>query len=290
MKKTILTHSGSFQADDIFAVAILLLALGECKVVRSRDKDEIAKADYVADVGMIYDPTKNRFDHHQPGGAGERSNGIPYASCGLVWKEFGEKLCGGREAADLIDTNLMSPLDAHDNGVAIADYRFDGIRSYSVVDFLYSYVPSLHESEKSLYKIFMQLVGIAKELLVREIARAKSLIMAEVKVREAYESSPDKRIIILSDELPWGRVFKEKTEVMFVVYPRNDKKWGVQAVQDVGYISRKSFPVAWGGKIDKELQSVSGVLEAVFCHRGLFFAVAETKEGAIKLAEFALDS
>ena len=64
----------------------------------------------------------------------------------------------------------------------------------------------------------------------------------------------------------------------------------VQAVQDVGYISRKSFPVAWGGKIDKELQSVSGVLEAVFCHRGLFFAVAKSKEGAIKLAELALDS
>lgn len=63
MAKTILTHSGSFQADDIFAVAILLLALGESKVVRTRDKDQIATADYVVDVGMIYDPAKNRFDH-----------------------------------------------------------------------------------------------------------------------------------------------------------------------------------------------------------------------------------
>ena len=80
----IITHSGSFQADDIFAVAILLLAVGESEVVRTRDKDQIALADYVVDVGMIYDPAQNRFDHHQPGGAGERPNGIPHASSGLV--------------------------------------------------------------------------------------------------------------------------------------------------------------------------------------------------------------
>src|SRR3990167_7769204 len=136
----IITHSGSFQADDIFAVAILLLAVGESEVIRTRDKDQIAAADYVVDVGMVYDPAQNRFDHHQPGGAGERPNGIPYASCGLVWKEFGEMLAGGKEEADLIDTNLMQPLDAHDNGVAIADDRFKGVRAIaSLIFFIHSY-------------------------------------------------------------------------------------------------------------------------------------------------------
>ncbi|MEX2013865.1 MAG: MYG1 family protein, partial [Parcubacteria group bacterium] len=159
MPKTILTHSGSFQADDIFAVAILRMVTGsDVKVVRSRDKEQALTADYVVDVGMIYDPAQNRFDHHQPGGAGERSNGIPYASCGLVWKHFGEQLAGGKEEADLLDNMLMAPLDAHDNGVDIADYKFEGVRTYSVVDFLYSFIPSFHESEESLYKIFMQLV------------------------------------------------------------------------------------------------------------------------------------
>lgn len=290
MQKTILTHSGSFQADDIFAVAILQLVFGELEVVRSRDPDKIAVADYVVDVGMIYDPSKFRFDHHQPNGAGERPNGIPYASCGLVWKEFGEKLSGSKEVADLIDINLIAPLDAHDNGVAIADSRFEGVRSYSIIDFLYSYVPSLHESEESLYRIFIQLVVTAKDLLMREIPKTKSIIEGETKAREAYENSSDRRIIVMSEELPYRRVFKEKPEVMFVVYPRNDKKWGVQAVQDVGYISRKSFPIAWGGKTDKELQEISGVPDAVFCHRSLFFAVAETKEGALALAEKALCS
>lgn len=290
MAKTVLTHSGSFQADDIFAVAILLLAIGEAKVVRTRDRDQIAQADYVVDVGMIYDPAKHRFDHHQPGGAGERSNAIPYASCGLVWKEFGEGLSGGKEEADLIDAKLMQPLDAHDNGVAIADYRFKNIRTYSLVDFFYSFLPSLHESEESLYRIFMYLVTMAKELLVREIAKAKNIIADEVKVREAYEGSQDKRIIILSEDLSWGRVFMEKPEVLFVIYPRNDGKWGARAVQDTGFASRRPFPAAWGGQTDKDLQEITGVSDAVFCHRALFMAVAKTKEGSIALAKLALDA
>ncbi|MDO8589661.1 MAG: MYG1 family protein [bacterium] len=290
MAKTILTHSGSFQADDIFAVAILMLTIGESKVVRTRDADQIALADYVVDVGMTHDPATHRFDHHQPGGAGERPNGIPYASCGLVWKEFGEKLSGSQEVTDLIDINLMQPLDAHDNGVSIADYRFKNVRTYSIVDFLYSFLPSLHESEEELYRIFMQLVGVARELLLREIAKAKNIIAGEAKVREVYEASPDKRIVILPEELPWGRVFAEKPEVLFVVYPRNDSRWGLRVVQDTGFVSRRPLPLSWAGKKDKELQQITGVPDAVFCHRALFTAVAQSKEGAIALAEIALNA
>ncbi len=286
----IITHSGSFQADDIFAVAILMLAIGESEVIRTRDKDQIAVADYVVDVGMVYDPTKNRFDHHQPGGAGERSNGIPYASCGLVWKKFGEMLAGGKEEADLIDTNLMQPLDAHDNGVAIADYRFKKVRMYSIVDFFYSFRISLHESEEELYEIFMKLVGIARDLLVREISRAKMVIASEAKVREAFDQSADKRIVILSEHLPWKRVLSKEPEAKFVVHPRNDGRWGVRAVMDNDYTPRLSLPTAWGGKIDKDLQRITGVPDAVFCHRGLFMALAESKEGVVKLAKLALNN
>lgn len=290
MSKTILTHSGSFQADDIFAVAILILAIGEAKVVRTRDKDHIALADYVVDVGMVYDPVKNRFDHHQPGGAGDRPNGIPYASCGLVWKKFGEALAGSKEEADLIDTSLIQPLDAHDNGIAIADYRFENVRAYSIIDYLYSFLPSLHESEENLYRIFMDLVAIAKDLLAREIAKAKNLIIGEAKVKEALETSPNKKILILSEELPWKRVLSNEPEVMFVVYPRNDGQWGVGAVQDTGYISRRPLPAAWAGKTGKDLEEITGVPDAIFCHRALFMAVAGTKKGAMALAEIALNA
>ena len=79
--KRIITHNGGFHTDDVFAVATLLIFLGEeeTEVIRSRDPEIIKTGDFVVDTGFIYDPEKNLFDHHQIEGAGERGNGIPYA-------------------------------------------------------------------------------------------------------------------------------------------------------------------------------------------------------------------
>ena len=74
----IITHSGSFHSDDIFAVATLQLHFGveNVEVIRTRDEEIIASGDIVVDVGGVYDAEKQRFDHHQ-NGAPVRDNGIP---------------------------------------------------------------------------------------------------------------------------------------------------------------------------------------------------------------------
>ena len=92
MNKTkLVTHNNSFHADDVFATATLLLVLkkniDEVEIIRTRDRSLFESGDYVYDTGGIYDEEKNRFDHHQEGMAGERENGIPYSSFGLVWKK-----------------------------------------------------------------------------------------------------------------------------------------------------------------------------------------------------------
>ena len=83
-KVIIVTHDGMFHSDDVFAVAALLSLLDAtpaiATVVRTRDEDLMRKADFVVDVGGVYDSEKNRFDHHQEGGAGKRLNGISYAA------------------------------------------------------------------------------------------------------------------------------------------------------------------------------------------------------------------
>ena len=88
--KTVVTHSGNFHGDDVFAVAAfqLLLGVDEVQVIRTRDDATIEKGDYVVDVGGVYDHEQNRYDHHQPG-APVRENGIPYAAFGLMWKHYG---------------------------------------------------------------------------------------------------------------------------------------------------------------------------------------------------------
>ena len=103
----IVTHDSSFHIDDIFAVATTLLKFPDAEAVRSRKEEDYASADMVIDTGLIYDPGTGRFDHHQPGGAGTRENGIQYASFGLMWKQFGEELAGGARKAALIDQKLV---------------------------------------------------------------------------------------------------------------------------------------------------------------------------------------
>ena len=43
-------------------------------------------------------------------------------------------------------------------------------------------------------------------------------------------------------------------------------------------------------KAKKDLEKVTGVPGSVFCHNDRFVAVAKTKEGAIELAQLALDN
>jgi uncharacterized UPF0160 family protein len=53
---------------------------------------------------------------------------------------------------------------------------------------------------------------------------------------------------------------------------------------------RKPLPLAWLGKNGLEFIQISGVPDARFCHIGGFIAAAESKEGALALAQKALDA
>ena len=64
-----------------------------------------------------YDPEAGRFDHHQRGGAGEREDGTPYSSFGLIWKHYGLDICAGnQDIANSVDSGLVSTIDAIDCG------------------------------------------------------------------------------------------------------------------------------------------------------------------------------
>ena len=140
-KKSIklVTHDGSFHADDIFAAAALSIMLsnkGETfEIIRTRDQKIINNADYVFDLGRIYKENLNRFDHHQTGGAGERE-GIPYSSFGLVWKKFGGEITGNKKITDIIERKLVMPVDVNDNGVDLYKNNFPNIFPYTYRMFL----------------------------------------------------------------------------------------------------------------------------------------------------------
>lgn len=303
--KKLITHNGSFHSDDIFACATLCLMLEKnnekFEIIRTRDEEIIKAGDYVFDVGGIHDEATNRFDHHQQGGAGRQvlSNvegkevAIEYAAFGLVWKKFGALVAGGEKTAEFISKRLTGPIDAWDNGMDLVQNKYE-VTPYYIQHAFLSMVPTWREAEsgeKTNDEMFLKSVTLAKEILSREIIQAQDGILAEESVLEIYKSSENKKIIILDKSYPFAYALNNFPEPLFVVYPRSaDNTWGVKALQQdpKTFVNRKDFPKSWAGLRHEELQKVSGVPDAVFCHRGLFMAVAKSKEGAIKLAELAL--
>ncbi len=298
-RKILVTHSGSFHTDDVFACATIELILEkdgrDAKVVRSREESDFARGDFVFDVGGTYDPEKNRFDHHQKGGAGERANGVPFASFGLVWKKFGADLCDSSIIAEEIDKYLVQPIDAHDNGVDVYKRVVEHLDPVTFQDVVGIFHPTEGAEPKDFDRAFCEVVRFAKKVLVKAIAQAKEQQEVNVYMKERYDSISNKSIIIVDRGVGRHAVTVgalHLPEAIYIVYPSRRGEWHVTTARDsMGSTkNRKPLPASWGGKRDGELQKVSGVPDATFCHNMLFLAGAGSRDGAIALAKAALKS
>lgn len=295
-KIKIVTHGSKFHTDDIFAVATLQILLGEenTEVIRSRDMEVIEKGDYVVDVGLVYNPKTNRFDHHMNEGAGKRENGIPYASFGLVWKEFGEIICGNKEVADKIDQILVQPIDATDNGVKIIETKFKDVNPYDIGLFFNAFMPGLSEGSSDFDRSFMEAVAIAKVLLGKEISKRNDLLKIKLIVEDVYKKTDDKRLIIFDKYYPAGGFLSNLPESLFYVMPSSDNNWMITTIaldsESNSFKDRKSLPSDWAGKSGEEIEKITGIEGAMFCHNNLFIATAKTREAILKMAEIALNS
>jgi uncharacterized UPF0160 family protein len=292
----IITHSGSFHADDVFGVACVLILLKDepapPEIVRSREPAVYTGGDYVVDVGGEYNEARDRFDHHQIGGAGVRGNGIPYASFGLVWKKYGTVLAGSSEAAARVEESLVIPIDAHDNGVPLVEARTGRFFPYLIQDAISSLEPTWRENGGAVDDAFLEALSFARKILEREIAHARDGEEGDTAVRGAYEAARDRRLVVLSKNYDWQDVLASKPEPLFVVEPERGARggWKVSAVRidPRSFECRLLLPSPWAGKRDEELRVATGVSDAVFCHNQRFVAVARSKEGALALAKQAL--
>lgn len=298
-KIRIVTHSAGFHADDVFGVATLMLLLGEenVEVFRTRDPEIIAAGDYVLDVGDVYEPERNRFDHHQRGGAAIRENGIPYAAFGLVWKKFGADVAGSAELAAIIDAELVQPIDAGDNAVNLFDVVHPSkVRPVLIGSAIASFEPAWGE-DRDYDAAFMEAVAFVKQFLTRKILHTKASLAAADIVRKAYEAAPRKELVIVEAPSPISRtlisnVLSDYPDTLMFVRQHENGSWQAVCVneRDNYFVRRKSLPESWAGKRDEELVEATGVTDAVFCHNGRFMIVAASKESAFKLAEIALQA
>lgn len=293
----IVTHNAKFHTDDVFAIAALLILYPDAEVIRTRDEKLVKTADIVVDVGQVYDATNNRFDHHQAGGAGKRGNGIQYASFGLVWKKFGEKVSGSREVAEKIDGAIAQLVDAADNGQDVISTKIPELFPFTINSVVDQYRATWKE-EENWNERFMEAVRWAQTVIKREIKIVTDMLEGAKIVETLYKDSADKRIFVVDEKYDFGRETVMNTLVKFpepiyaVLYRGDTRSWQVLAIKKnpATFESRKALPEAWRAKMDTELEVASGVSEALFCHRSGFMCTTKSKEGAIKLAEIALNA
>ncbi len=282
----IATHNGNFHADDVFAVAALKSIFPSVELIRTRDLSVMEKADIVLDVGGIYDADKGRFDHHQKGGAGARENGIPFSSFGLIWQKYGLEICdGNQEVADSLDKNLVSTIDAIDCG------HVEGVVTGITLSQTISMFNPTWQEEGDFDACFDEAVAFAMRILSRFIASASGGVNAKAIVASAIEKAEDPRVIVLEKYTPWKTtVLKTSEEALFMVYPSQTGQWRIQTVPvELGsFEDRKKLPAPWAGLSDQELQDVTGLDDAMFCHNGLFIAGCASFENTMKMAEMAL--
>jgi len=285
---TIATHNGNFHADDVFSIAALKCIFPSFNLVRTRDLALISKADIVIDVGGEYNPDTGRFDHHQRGGGGERENGIPYSSFGLIWQKYGLAICqDNQDVANAVDTGLVSTIDAIDCG------HVEGVsQGISLSQTISMFNPTWQE-DTHFDASFDEAVDFASRVLTRFIASASGGINAKDIVAKAIENAEDPRVIVLEKYTPWKRtVHALSEEALYMVYPSNSGQWRIQTVpvEPGSFEDRKPLPKPWAGLSDKALKDVSGIDDAMFCHNGLFIAGAESFESTMKMASIALKS
>jgi uncharacterized UPF0160 family protein len=287
------THNGSFHADDVFAIAAVGLLGEPIEVVRTRDRDALAEADLRVDVGFHDNPATGDFDHHQRDFDAARDNGVRYASFGLIWREFGVRLCDGdREVADAVDGSLVQFVDANDTGQQLTRSLVEGVRPMTVSGMIGGFNARWDEAltPPQERERFDAAVAFAAGILAREVASAASGRRSERIVHEAVAEAPDPRVVELPVNAPWKQALVPTTaDALFVIYPKR-QGFGLEAVpRELGsFDNRRDLPAAWGGLEGADLVAATGVEDALFCHAKRFLVVARSHAGIERLAELAL--
>ncbi|GAB3459401.1 MYG1 family protein [Massilia terrae] len=307
----IVTHGGKFHADDAWAVAVLNILFPGAGIVRTRDPAIIDAADFAIDVGGVWDPARGRFDHHQKGFDVVRPSGVPYASAGLVWREYGARCvaalatthtgqrltdANAQEIAYAIDTDIVQYLDLSDVGAAR-----NAPGGYGLSAVISGYNPNWMDEQRlgygepaDAYRLqqFRRAMEVLADIMVNAVKYRVGAMLALNEVRQSELLEDGKVLFLKNGALPWSSVVrKEMPKVLFVIsHNIAEQRHMIHTVpvSADSFDARADLPAAWAGLRDAELAAVTGVPDAGFCHNGRFIASAKSYDGIRAMARLAL--
>ncbi len=278
------THDGTFHADDVTACALLIVfgQIDRDKVVRTRDSAELNQCEYVCDVGGVYDPTTKRFDHHQSDYQGK------FSSAGMILSYLLDRGLIDDPTYRYLNNGLIIGVDDIDNG-----RNFPQVGHCSFSQVVSNFVPTQYDvSETEQRKAFEEALTFVLGHVTRLLERFHYIQGCRAKVAVSMQSNSE--ALLFDETLPWMDSFfdlgGEKHPALFVVMPAGVhwKLRGIPPDNEHKMAVRLPLPAAWAGLLEEELKKATGIQGAIFCHKGRFISVWETKEDALKALEKVL--
>ena len=274
------THSGKFHADDVFSAALLLYLNPEITITRGNQVPENYE-------GLVFDIGRGQYDHHQKDSR-IRDNGVPYAAFGLLWEKLGPEILG-EELALKFDESFVQPLDINDN---------TGEKN-ELATLIGNFNPGW-DSKSSNDEAFFQAVSVAGMILENKFERYLGNERADRRVEEVLTEhaaslasgdtpAENTNILILPEFIPCQKRLSE-TNIAFVIFPSNRGGYCIQPQKKEYSMNYKcSFPSEWLGLENEELQEVTGLKTAGFCHKGGFLMTTGELADAVQACKISME-
>ena len=183
---------------------------------------------------------------------------------------------------------MIAGVDAHDNGVAKLE---PGVSSFSQV--VSNFLPIEYDaSAEEMNKAFFQAIDFVVGHLDRLKRRFLYTQTCEGLVKKAMIGASE--ALVFDRAIPWMENFFELGgeihPAKFVIMPSGNhwKLRGIPPSLSDRMKIRKPLPENWAGLQSEELQKVSGIPGAIFCHKGRFISIWETKEDVLKALHIAM--
>jgi len=285
---TYYTHAGLFHADEVMGYAIAATAWVADRANRLTDIENLPTDGIIADIGRVYDPGHGRFDHHQ--GGLFRPDGYPYASAGLLWKEYGLRAVANtypthsrgwhERIAARVDEVLIKGIDAHDSDSEYTCRAFCSageVRALTFSEIIAGMNTEGVKDELGQYSAFTRAATFAQKVLLNTIDAAASFISAQDQfeaLATVLETDSGGEIITLEHYVPWKEIVCERYPMaLYVVCPSSHpgSPWSLLAVPEHPASRSLKHPIQRVAWFDG------------FIHDGKFIAGCQSKEEAIRL-------
>lgn len=277
-----ITHAGAFHADDVLATSLLMYKYDSNKIhrnfviVRANCTEEeiyefrnefVGMEEYIIayDVGKIYDPINNIFDHHQEKSPHDIDDGHKLSSVGQLWRDIYGTSDDPIEKFmyQYVKKVLITPVDIQDNTGKNRNLFSDIVKDMN----------SQWDDDRENNDCFYNAVYFASTALKTEIRKAKSIWFARVHfipdLKEMRPYDGGGAYIIDEDGVPPQEVFKMKKAAYLVQPSTYEKgKWQLMARPGIG--------------IGYSISETDG---CTFIHQNRFLATYKTKEQAVAAAE-----